>query len=321
MTVSGLGALIGESAAMREMRATIAEVASSALSVLILGPTGSGKELVAAALHAESGRTGKFVAFNVCAIADTMFEDALFGHVRGAFTSASDHSLGFLREANRGTALLDEISGLQPGLQAKLLRAIETGEFRPVGGREDVRSDARILAATNENLWTLVADGRFRADLAHRLGAVTIRVPSLSERVEDVPLLVRHFLDRAGLGALRVSTGALDVLQRRAWSGNVRELQHAVQWAGVIARREFDEDTVRRALATQGLQESAEGLAAEVFELRELLARHDWNRARAARELGVHLATIYRRMKRHRISPPRTRTTGPPDDAARSSPS
>jgi len=308
MTVSGLGALIGDSAPMREMRATIADVASSTLSVLILGPTGSGKELVAAALHSESGRTGKFVAFNVCAIADTMFEDALFGHVRGAFTNASDHSLGFLREAHRGTAFLDEISGLQPGLQAKLLRAIETGQFRPVGGREDVRSDARIVAATNEDLGALVDDHRFRVDLVHRLGAVTIRVPSLAERVEDVPLLVRYFLERAGFGALSVSTGALDMLQRRVWSGNVRELQHAVQWAAMVARQEFDEDTVRRALATQCMRESAEGLAAEAFELRESLARHNWNKERAAHELGVHLATIYRRMKRHRIFPPRART-------------
>ncbi len=311
MTLSGLGALVGDSAPMREMRATIAEVASSQLSVLILGPTGCGKELVAAALHAESGRTGKFVAFNVCAISDTMFEDALFGHVRGAFTSASDHSPGFLREADGGTAFLDEISGLQRSSQAKLLRAIETREFRPVGGRQDVRSDARIVAATNEDLGALVADRQFREDLAHRLGAVTIRVPSLADRSEDVPQLVQHFLEQAGFGALGISPGALGLLRRHLWSGNVRELKQLVEWAAIVARGNLDEAAIERALSTHGLRESPEGRAAEAFELREALARHDWNKERVARELGVHLATIYRRIKKHRIASPRGRATTP----------
>ena len=311
MIVSGLGALVGDSAPMREMRATIAEVAASQLSVLILGPTGSGKELVAAALHAESGRAGKFVAFNVCAISDTMFEDALFGHVRGAFTSASDHSPGFLREADGGTAFLDEISGLQRGSQAKLLRAIETCEFRPVGGRQDVRSDARIVAATNEDLGALVADHQFRADLAHRLGAVTIRVPSLADRREDIPQLVHHFLERAGFGAFGVSAGALELLKHHLWSGNVRELKQLVEWAAIVARGKLDEAAIGRAFSTHGLHESPEGLAAEAFELREALTRHDWNKAYVARELGVHVATIYRWIKKHRIEAPRRRATTP----------
>jgi DNA-binding NtrC family response regulator len=298
MKISGVEALIGESAPMRELRATIAVAARSALSVLIQGPTGSGKELVAAALHAESGRTGSFVAFNVCAISDTMFEDALFGHVRGAFTGASDNSPGFLREADRGTAFLDEISGLQSTSQAKLLRALETGEFRPVGGRQDVRTDARIVAATNEDLGVLVAERKFRADLAHRLGGVTIRVPSLAERAEDVPQLVRYFLEHAGFAALQVSAGALCILQRRSWPGNVRELKNFVEWAAIVARGELGVEAVERALATRWLSESGEGLAAEALDLRKVLARHNWNRARAADELGIHRTTVYRRMEK-----------------------
>ncbi len=295
---------------MRRLRETVAQVAPTRLSVLVQGPTGSGKELVAAALHAESGRAGNFVAFNVCAIGDTMFDDALFGHVRGAFTGALGDSPGFLREADGGTAFFDEVSGLQLPLQAKLLRAIETGEFRPVGAKRDAHSDVRVVAATNEELDALVAERRFRVDLAHRLKAVSIRVPALAERVEDVPLLVRHFLERAGFGHLRVSAGVMLKLQRRVWPGNIRELKHVVEWAAVIAREELDEDVLGRVLASEGPRESAEALTAGALELRESLARHDWNAARAAREFGVHRATIYRWMKRHRI-------VGPSESGAR----
>ncbi|MGH7655109.1 MAG: sigma 54-interacting transcriptional regulator [Gemmatimonadaceae bacterium] len=320
MTVSDLDALVGESAVMREMRATIQVAARSAMSILIQGPTGSGKELVAAALHAESGRQGKFVAFNVCAISDTMFEDALFGHIRGAFTGASERSLGFLREADGGTAFFDEISGLPPSLQPKLLRAIETKEFRPVGGSENVRSDARIIAATNEDLEPLVAAHKFRADLAYRLCGVTIRVPSLAERIEDVPQLTRHFLVRCGFARLEVTNGALEMLKRLAWSGNVRELKNLVEWTALVTAGTFDEDAIFRALSTRRLDESAEGLAAEAVELREALVRHDWNKVRAAHELGIHVATVYRRMKLHRISAPRIRHFPPMDHGRRSTP-
>jgi DNA-binding NtrC family response regulator len=315
MTASGLQALIGESSPMRRLREVIAIVAPTRLSVLVQGPTGSGKELVAAALHAESRRAGNFVAFNVCAIGEAMFEDALFGHVRGAFTGAFGDSPGFLREADGGTAFFDEVSGLQPALQAKLLRAIDTGEFRPVGAKRDVRSDVRVVAATNEDLGALVAGHRFRADLAHRVSGVTILVPSLAERIDDVPLLVRHFLERAGFGQLSVSAGVIQTLQRRAWPGNIRELKHVVEWAAVIAREELDDDALRRALATQGLRESGEALAAEALELRASLARHEWSKECAARELGVHRATIYRWIKRYRIVDPRVSSPADMGDA------
>src|SRR3954470_19051267 len=190
-------AIVGDSSAIQQLRALIATVAPTRLPVLVEGPTGSGKELVAAALHQASGRRGRLVAFNVCAIGDALFEDALFGHVRGAFTGAANDSAGFLREADAGTVFLDEISGLPWALQAKLLRAVETGEFRPVGAARDARSDFRVVAATNEHLDDLVECGRFRADLKHRIGGVVISVPTLAERVDDIPDLTRYFARRA----------------------------------------------------------------------------------------------------------------------------
>jgi DNA-binding NtrC family response regulator len=170
-----------------------------------------------------------------------------------------------------------------------------------VGAKQDVHSDARVVAATNEDLGVLIASGRFRPDLAHRVAGVTIRVPSLAERVDDIPLLAGYFLGRAGFGALQVTSGALDMLKRTAWPGNVRELKNFIEWAAIVARDELNEEAVARALSTRELHESAEGLAAEALDLRSLLTRHNWNKACVARELGVHRATIYRRMKRLQI--------------------
>jgi DNA-binding NtrC family response regulator len=292
--------LIGDSEPMRRLRSLIAIAAPSRLSVLIEGETGSGKELVAAAIHAQSRRTGRFVAFNVCAIGDAMFEDALFGHVRGAFTGAIGDASGLLREADGGTAFFDEVSGLAPALQAKLLRAIETREFRPVGAARDVRSDFRVVAATNESLERLVARGGFRPDLAHRLGAVRIRVPSLSERREDIPALVRHFLNAAGRSEVAASPGALKMLQSWRWTGNVRELRHLVEWAGVVADGHLDEGTLETAIALRGEPGRVEPVAfGEAEALFEALRRHGGDKELAARDLGIHLATLYRRLKRH----------------------
>lgn len=271
------------------------------MSVLIEGPTGSGKEVVARALHSASGRSGAFVAFNACAISDSMFEDALFGHVRGAFTGASSDAPGFLREARDGTVFLDEISGLALSSQVKLLRAIESGEFRPIGARSDVRSNARVVAATNEDVATLVGSLRFRSDLAHRLRAISIRVPSLAEHLDDVPALVRHFLDRAGFSGMLVSDRALEMLQCRAWPGNIRELKHVVERTAIFAGSQFDEDAFGRAVVAHGPSQSGDGLCPEAAELRDALSRNEWRKKLAAQDLGVHVATVYRRMKRLRV--------------------
>ena len=301
---SGDVAIVGESALMRELRALIARVAPTRLPVLIEGPTGSGKELVAAQLHRASGRTGSLVAFNVCAIGETMFEDALFGHARGAYTGAIGESMGFLREANGGTAFFDEISGLPLPLQAKLLRAIETGVFRPIGAARDARSDFRPIAATNDDLAELVCDGRFRADLWHRLSGVVLRVPALVDRVDDIPLLARHFLGAAG----RVTDEAMASLMSRAWPGNVRELRQVLEAARVFANGAIDAAAIDAAVANRSAGSSkpnspARSLA-ERSELVAVLESAAWDTGRAASELGIHRATMYRRMKRHGIEIP-----------------
>ena len=299
--------MIGDSAPMRRLRALIATVAPTRLPVLIEGETGTGKELVAATLHQQSKRTGSLVAFNVCALGESMFEDALFGHAKGAYTGAFGESLGFLREANGGTAFFDEISGLPLPLQIKLLRAIETGVFRPIGAARDARSDFRPIAATNESLSELVEQGRFRADLKHRLSGIALRLPSLAERVDDIPDLARHFL-RCSTGVdTTVSLEALAVLQGTPWPGNVRELKQVLDAAAAFARGVVDVQAVETALAHRATAVAPPRIAEDLAERRELvtvLERASGDTERAAEMLGVHRATVYRRMKRHGIDVP-----------------
>jgi DNA-binding NtrC family response regulator len=296
--------IVGDSAPIRRLKALIETVARTRLAVLIQGPTGTGKELVAAALHAESGRRGAFVPFNVCAISETMFEDALFGHVRGSFTGAVSDVPGFLREADGGTVFLDEISALAPTMQAKLLRAIETGVYRPVGAKRDAQSDFRVVAATNERLERLVEGGQFRADFAHRVGAVTLNVPALLDRLDDIPLLVRHFLNRAGSGHVEVDGDALAVLVEHDWPGNVRELKHVVEWSAAFSNGHLAPETLRAALTQRSTMRGSDPKALESRLLRETLERHGWNTELTARQLGVHRATLYRRMKRLGLAVP-----------------
>jgi DNA-binding NtrC family response regulator len=293
--------LLGSSTAIQKVRALIERVAPTELPVLIAGPTGSGKELVAQAIHLSSGRSGRLVSFNVCAIAETMFEDALFGHVRGAFTGAMNSAPGFLREAHGGTAFLDEIGGMNANVQAKLLRAIETREFRPVGASADVRSDFRLIAAANEDIWNLEQAGRFRADLAHRLSAFVIRVPPLREHAEDIPLLVAAFMrNLRGESEVSIGEDALALLTKYEWPGNVRELRHVVRSAvilggtGKLRPEDIRETLSWRARSTPSLPERS--LADR--RLMEVLEECDWDTDEAARQLSVHRTTIYRRMKR-----------------------
>jgi DNA-binding NtrC family response regulator len=293
---------------MQRMRETIWTIAPTNLAVLIEGATGTGKELVAALLHQQSGRRGAYVAFNVCALGESMFEDSLFGHVRGAYTGALTDSPGFLREADGGTAFFDEISGLPLPLQSKLLRAVETGVFRPIGAARDVCSNFRVIAATNEHLGALVERGRFRADLKHRLSGVVIAVPSLAERVDDIPELVRHFVRRSAKSDLPVEDAALELLMEVEWPGNVRELKQVVDVASAFSQGVLDVNAVRASLSQRTVRAGPEMAIDDRRERRELmtaLQRVSWDVDRAAEELGIHRATIYRRMKRHGLAVPR----------------
>ena len=308
MRVASEAALVGNSQPMRRLRETIRTIAPTRLPVLIEGATGTGKELIAALVHGQSGRKGAFVAFNVCALGESMFEDSLFGHVRGAYTGAVTDSMGFLREADAGSAFFDEISGLPMPLQAKLLRAVETGVFRPIGASRDVKSDFRVIAATNEHLDDLVERGRFRADLKHRIGGVVISVPPLADRVDDVPELVRHFAQRAAGCCVVIDPVAVELLMETPWPGNVRELKQVVDVASAFSNGALDVESVRTALSHRATRLHSPVVSENHVERRELLTAltsASWDVDRAANHLGIHRATMYRRMKRHGIEVPR----------------
>jgi len=235
--------MVGESARMQEVYRLIARAAPSDSTVLILGETGTGKELVARALHRSSAREkGPFVAINCAALTETLLESELFGHERGAFTGAIAQKRGKLELADRGTIFLDEIGELPLAVQAKLLRVLQEREFERVGGTRTIRVDIRILAATNRDLRAAAAKGTFRDDLFYRLNVVTIKVPALRDRREDIPLLANYLLGRCGGRVRRVegiSRRALDCLTAYDWPGNVRELQHAIESAVVLGEGEL----------------------------------------------------------------------------------
>jgi two-component system nitrogen regulation response regulator GlnG len=231
--------LVGKSPAMQEIYKTIGRVAESDASVLLQGESGTGKELIARALHFHSGRSGPFVAINCSAIPRDLLESELFGHERGAFTGAVERTLGKFEIAHQGTLFLDEISELPLDLQAKLLRVLQEREFMRVGGREPIRSDARIISATNRDLAELVRKGRFREDLFFRLNVVPIRIPPLRSRRSDIPELVRFFIQKinrdmkANIHGL--APDAERLLVEHSWPGNVRELENALIRACVLA--------------------------------------------------------------------------------------
>jgi DNA-binding NtrC family response regulator len=313
--------LLGESPAIRALRSLVAKVARTNLSVLIQGPTGSGKELVAQALHAASGRRGQMVAFNVCAIPENMFEDALFGHVRGAFTGAMRDTPGYLAEANGGTVFFDEIGGLPHSLQSKLLRALETQEFRPVGANSNRKSEFRVVSATNEPLADIERASRLRPDLIYRLSALRVEVPALRTRLEDVPILAKHFALRAtGRDGTMVSlsTAGLRALQDHDWPGNVRELKNMIETLIALSEGcEIDRQHVVEQLASRASSVPVED--AEQAESRqallELLRAHGDDTALVAAHLGVDRATIYRRMQQLGIPTPKRSGTRRGEDS------
>ena len=243
------GPLLGASPQMRKLYALLERAAPADVTVLIEGESGTGKELVAQALHGASKRaSGPYVVFDCAAIPDNLLESELFGHERGAFTGASERRIGCLEEADGGTLFLDELGELPLPLQAKLLRALENREFRRVGGQERRKVDVRFVAATNRDLAAAVNDGRFREDLYYRLAVLRVVVPPLRDRREDIPLLVRAFVQRGEADAGRVEATIASIkdeiwrsLERHRWPGNVRELRNVIQRALVLGR--IDEQT------------------------------------------------------------------------------
>jgi two-component system nitrogen regulation response regulator GlnG len=249
--------LIGRSAAMQEVYRILARLTPTELSVMITGQSGTGKELVARALH-EYGRRkeGPFVAVNMAAIPRELIESTLFGHEKGAFTGATERAVGKFEMAQGGSLFLDEIGDMPAEAQTRLLRVLQEGEFTPVGGRAPRRADVRIIAATHQDLRTLIREGRFREDLYFRLNVVPVHLPSLSERREDIPDLARAFLRRAaeeGLPAKRISQDAIAALQALSWPGNVRELENLMRRMAAMAPEEsIDAEAVRREIESGG---------------------------------------------------------------------
>ena len=319
--------LIGRSAGMRELFRAIGRVAASGLGALVTGETGTGKELVARALHRESPRAAQpFIALNTAAIPAELLESELFGHEAGAFTGAARRHAGRFEQADGGTLFLDEIGDMPLALQTRLLRVLAAGEFYRVGGRELIRADVRVVAATHQDIEAKAQRGEFRADLLHRLDVVRLHLPALRERREDIPLLAEHFLTQAtasaGVATKRFSPAALGALRDYAWPGNVRQLENLCRRLAVLAPgREVgvgdlppalldaapadsppDWSAALRAWAERRLAAGAERIHDEAhaeFErvlLDAALAAHGGHRQNAARSLGLSRNTMTRKL-------------------------
>jgi DNA-binding NtrC family response regulator len=286
---------------MKEVLESLSRVAVSDLPVLIQGESGTGKDLVARAIHRGSPRADRpFVAINCAAVPENLLESELFGHERGAFTGALDRKPGLLEMADRGVVFLDEIGEVSAAVQAKLLRAIETKEFYRVGGTRQVRADVRVVSATARDLRAAAEGGGFRQDLYYRLNGVTLRLPPLRERPADVGLLAHHFLERTGTRK-SLSPHALKTLQSYSWPGNVRELQMVIQRSAWLSASDAIETEDLRLESPQNWQSSllTSGLTLAEMEreyIETVLKMHDGHRGRAARALGIDPKTLYNKL-------------------------
>jgi len=304
----GLGTLVGDSPAMQKVREWVLKAAETRLSVLILGDSGTGKELVARAIHSCSRwRDEPFVPVDCGALAPTLIESELFGHVKGAFTGATQSRAGLMVEAGRGTLLLDEIGELPVELQPKLLRAIQEREVRPVGSNERVPLEARIMAASNINIKDAIREGKFRQDLYYRLNVLTIRLAPLRQRKSDVLALVNHFLAKYGTaeGVADFSPEFMSRLMQYDWPGNVRELENAIQRAVALSsglRLELKDLPSTLVYATEGPSSARDSARLQDLErkaIKEALEAVSGDRVRAAKLLGIGKTTIYRKLKEY----------------------
>ncbi|MGC4096292.1 MAG: sigma-54 dependent transcriptional regulator [Nitrospira sp.] len=302
--------LMGQSKKMVEVFKLVGKVARSRTSILIQGESGTGKELIARAIHDNSLRaTNRFVAINCSTIPDSLLESELFGHTKGSFTGANVMRRGLLEEASGGTFFLDEIGDLSSAGQAKLLRVLQEGEMRRIGSNESVQVDLRIIAASRRNLDELVETGRFREDLLYRMNTVTIALPPLRERPEDIPLLAEFFLARYGdqkeVPVTSFSTASMRALMEYSWPGNVRELEHVIERAVALATHAIlSVDDLPPAILEKDRNTSNHGLPGTLKALQreqviKMLESAHGNKERTARLLGISRRTLYRLLDRY----------------------
>jgi DNA-binding NtrC family response regulator len=312
---ASLDDMVARSDKMKQLFTLVRKVAPSDASVLIVGENGTGKELVASALHQNSKRAkGPFIKINCAAIPSELIESELFGHKRGSFTGALVDRPGVIELADGGSLLLDEISEMPAALQAKLLRVLQEREFTPVGSTRPIKSDFRLICATNMNLDAALADKKLRQDLYFRINTFTLTIPALRERTTDVPLLAQYFLERYAARHQREVTGihpdAMRVLQRHRWPGNVRELEHAIERAVIVAT----ESQIQAADLPASLRDAEPSLAhddaipahhtleeIERMAILRTLERTQWNKRAAATILGVYRPTLYSKLKKYNL--------------------
>jgi DNA-binding NtrC family response regulator len=313
--LSGAGGLIGQSSAMQEVQHLITCAATYDCSVFISGKSGSGKELAARQIHMQSKRREQpFVAINCAAIQENLIESELFGYRKGAFTGAEKSKPGLFEIANGGTIFLDEINNASLSLQAKLMRVLQDGSFYPVGDTKPCDVDVRFLAATNRDASDLIAKGELREDLYYRLTVMEIRLPSLYERRDDIPLLTYHFLDKYSSGFDKcvnsVSTQVLDAFMNYSWPGNVRELENVIQRMMILTRTEQLDVDVLPSVITQNQEAVGRAIdymepqtleEIEIYFIKKTLAEAGSDRALCAQILGIDKSTLWRKIKRYNL--------------------
>jgi DNA-binding NtrC family response regulator len=314
----GVSSIVGQSKQMKDVFARIQRAAPVDSTVLILGESGTGKELVAQALHQNSSRKkNQYVPINVAAVPATLVESELFGHVRGAFTGATDKRMGRFEQADGGTLFIDEIGDFELGLQAKLLRVLETMTLTPVGGHEDRKVNVRVLAATSRDLRKMVAEGTFREDLYYRLNVIPINLPPLRDRPDDIPMLVDHFLKdiaaNKGTPPRRISPEVMRRFQSYRWPGNVRELRNVLEQMMVLAEgevlteRDLPEQIAESAQASANPSEIPTGLTMDELEklaITKALDQCGNNRTHAANRLGISVRTLQRKLQQYKLERP-----------------
>jgi two-component system nitrogen regulation response regulator NtrX len=310
--------MVGQSAPLQAVRALIEKVGPTSARVLITGENGTGKELVARALHEASPRRDKpFIEVNCAAIPSELIESELFGHMKGSFTGAFADRAGKFEQADGGTLFLDEVGDMSLSAQAKLLRVLQEGVVTRIGGSKSIQVDVRVLAATNKDLEAEIAEGRFREDLLYRLNVVPIEVPPLRERTEDIPALVNHFAEQlaagAGVPGRKFADDAIRRLQSRAWPGNVRELRNAVERGLILASGKVvsasDVDALLPPSGTGSGADAAESQTFETFKqeaeksfLAQKLREHDWNVSETARALKMPRSNLYKKIERYGLT-------------------